>query len=119
MVKMNFAFALGHDQSMVEILGRLACEIFRIESCAGNVGKFFPFFYQKGLTNKYLGLIIISERNKEDTKMTRDDMLDGIIRKYGFEHERTIKFAAMCDNPKVDTGRLAQLFIKWMGERLY
>ena len=51
--------------------------------------------------------------------MTRDDMLDGIIRKYGFEHERTIKFAAMCDDPKVDTGRLAQLFIKWMGERLY
>lgn len=51
--------------------------------------------------------------------MTRDDMLDGIIRKYGFKHPRTIQFAAMCEDPHVDTGRLAQLFIDWMGERLY
>ena len=51
--------------------------------------------------------------------MTRDDMLDGIIRKYGYEHLRTIQFAAMCDDPKVDTGKLAQLFLNWMGERLY
>ena len=92
---------------------------FGLKVVRGMLENFSRFFYQKGLTNEYLGLIIISERNKEDTKMTRDDMLDGIIRKYGFEHERTIKFAAMCDDPKVDTGRLAQLFIKWMGERLY
>lgn len=51
--------------------------------------------------------------------MTRTDMLDGIIRKYGFEHPRTIKFAAMCEDPKTNTSKLAQLFIQWMGERLY
>lgn len=61
----------------------------------------------------------IRKKRRRNEKMTRDDMLDGIIRKYGYEHPRTIQFAAMCDDPKVDTGKLAQLFLNWMGERLY
>ena len=36
-------------------------------------------------------------KRKEDLKMTREEMLTNIIRKFGFEHQNTIHFAYMCE----------------------
>jgi hypothetical protein len=46
----------------------------------------------KSCYNKY------NKRKVEVNKMTRWEMLDLIIRKYGFEVEETIEFAFLCEN---------------------
>lgn len=32
--------------------------------------------------------------------MTREEMMDNVIRKFGFEHEMTIQFCTMCESPR-------------------
>ncbi|MDV3428240.1 MAG: hypothetical protein LIR50_14680 [Bacillota bacterium] len=43
--------------------------------------------------------------------MTRDEMLTEVIRKWGFEHEFTIRFAKACD--KWVTDKAVELLFKW------
>ena len=47
---------------------------------------------------------------KEVRKMTREKMLDNIIRKYGFEHSATITFAILMEDAKISEKMITDLY---------
>jgi len=50
-------------------------------------------------------------KGKEIRTMTRDEMLTEVIRKWGFEHEFTIRFATACE--KWHTEKAVELLYRW------
>ena len=46
--------------------------------------------------------------------MTREEMVDRIIRKYGFESQITICFATLAENKDISE----EFLLRWMGELL-
>lgn len=42
--------------------------------------------------------------------MTREEMLDNIIRKYGFEHSATITFATLMEDAKFSEKMIVDLY---------
>ena len=46
--------------------------------------------------------------------MTREEMVDRIIRKYGFENQITICFATLAENKDISE----EFLLRWMGELL-
>lgn len=54
------------------------------------------FFSNKGLTKPLSGCIINTE-NEREVKTMREQLIDRMIRIYGFEHDVVIEFARMCE----------------------
>ena len=54
-------------------------------------------FSKKGLTNGAGGCIIISEIRNEVNKMTKNEMITEVIRRYGFENKWTIWFCEVAE----------------------
>lgn len=52
----------------------------------------------------------IIKRKKEVIKMTRDEMLDRVIRVWGFEDDNTILFAQYIEDPLIDDEVVEILF---------
>lgn len=42
--------------------------------------------------------------------MTREEMLDRIIRKYGFEHDATLTFAYLMEDDKLNDHAIEELY---------
>ena len=60
---------------------------------------------QKKLYNEYI-------KRKEITKMTREEMLNNVVRRFGFEAPETIRFAQYCED--FDNDKVITVAYKWI-----
>ena len=62
------------------------------------------------MTNKPVSVIIKPSKERKVLKMTREKMLDNIIRKWGFEHTFTINFATIIEDKNFTDKMVADLY---------
>lgn len=48
--------------------------------------------------------------------MTREKMIEDVIRKFGFEHKATIRFCRMCENLKLPNLFIIIIYIYYMNK---
>ena len=73
----------------------------KIES--GNALIFFQEIFKNLLTTFFQCSIINLSKERKEQTMTKESLLDRMIRIYGFEHEEVVEFAEIMDNMDVQT----------------
>ena len=53
----------------------------------------------------------MTRKEKEENKMTREEMMDKVIKTRGMEDEKTIWFCRLCENYKIAEDALFSAFI--------